>query len=64
VGAGLLGLVQSALLGFLVVWSKGFGGRTRFTTVFELLLAAVLAIGVALIWSFVRAKLSSRAKRV
>jgi heme/copper-type cytochrome/quinol oxidase subunit 4 len=63
VGAAALGLLQIALLAFLRAWSQGFGGRTNLTTIFELLLAVVLVIGVIVIWVFVRAKLSPRAHR-
>lgn len=56
VGASLLGLIQSALLALLLVWSQGFGGRTTLTPVFEVLLAAVLLTGVVLVWRFVHAK--------
>jgi hypothetical protein len=60
--AGVLTLVQGALLAFLVAWSKGIGGRTNFTTALEVLLTFVLVVGAILIWSFVRAKRAPSAK--
>jgi hypothetical protein len=58
--AGLLVLAQCALLGLLLALSKGFGGRTYYTPLFELLLVVVPIIGIALIWRFIRVKLAPR----
>lgn len=53
--AGLLFLLQCALLAFLIWFSQGFGGRTDQTGLFEvLLLWTVLAAGW-LLWRFLRA---------